>query len=136
MKIEAQVKLLSRTDGLKGVADLTFDKSFVVKGIFICEGDKGPFISFPSSKIGNEYKQDCFPITAECREQITKAVLDGYQQKLSSAHQKKEQNHGKTEYSKTSAGKNKAHSAAPAQENSPAPQEQEAGENVGMTMGM
>lgn len=135
MKIDAQVKLLNRNDGLKGVADLTFDKAFVVKGIFIREGDKGPFISFPSSKIGNEYKQDCFPITAECREQVTKAILDAYQHKLS-AGQDKEQNKGKSEQSKTAASKSKTQTASQSQEASTAPKEQELGENAGISIRM
>jgi len=135
MKIEAQVKLLNKNDGLKGVADLTFDKSFVVKGIFIREGDKGPFISFPRSKIGNEYKQNCFPITAECREQIIESVLDAYQQKLS-AGQGKEQNKGKSEQSKTAVSKSKTQTASQSQEASSAPKEQESGENAGISMGM
>jgi len=135
MKIEAQVKLLERNDGLKGVADLTFDKSFVVKGIFIREGDKGLFVSFPSSKIGNEYKPNCLPITAECREQVTGAILDAYQQKLS-AVQNKEQNHGETEQSKSTKGKTQAKSSSPSQKASPAQGTQEAGESPGMSMGM
>ena len=82
MNIKANVKVLNNNTTLKGVADLVFDNEFVVKGVRIIEGEKGLFVSMPSHKVGNEYKQDCFPITAECRDILNKSVLAAFEQKL------------------------------------------------------
>ena len=40
----------------------------------------GIFVSMPSRKTENGYKEICFPVTKEFREQLHKAVLDSYQQ--------------------------------------------------------
>jgi len=74
---------MTNNDGsLKGVADIVFDDIFVVKGIRIMEGEKGLFVSMPSRKVGNEYKQDCFPITADFREKLNNTILEAYNNKL------------------------------------------------------
>ena len=36
----------------------------------------------PSYKVGNEYKDICFPITQECRKQLNDAVIGAYEQAL------------------------------------------------------
>ncbi len=82
MKIEAQVRLIQNGDKLKGTADIVFDNEFVVKGVRILKGEKGLFWSMPSRKVGDEYKQECFPITAECREHLNQAVMGAYEAKL------------------------------------------------------
>lgn len=37
----------------------------------------------PSYKVGNEYKDICFPITQECRKQLHEAVIGAYEQAIS-----------------------------------------------------
>ena len=64
---------------LKGVASITIDDCFVVKGIKIVNGKNGLFISMPNQKSANgEYKDIAFPISAETREQITNAIMEEY----------------------------------------------------------
>jgi stage V sporulation protein G len=65
-------------DSLKAFASITIDDEFVVTGIAVREGKNGLFISMPSRKHGSEYKDICFPITKEAREQITQAVLSKF----------------------------------------------------------
>jgi stage V sporulation protein G len=62
-------------DNLKAFASVTLDDEFVVTGIAVREGRNGLFVSMPSRKVGNEYKDICYPITKNLREQITEAVL-------------------------------------------------------------
>jgi stage V sporulation protein G len=44
---------------------------------------KGLFVAMPSYKAGNgEYKDICFPVTKEFREQLNQAVIGAYNQAL------------------------------------------------------
>ena len=81
MKITAvSIKKMNK-DNFKGFADVTFDDCFVVKGIRILDGKNGLFVAMPSeySEKDDEYYDRCFPITKEFREELTDAILDGYE---------------------------------------------------------
>ena len=81
MKITAvSIKKMDK-DNFRGFADVTFDDCFVVKGIRIMDGKKGLFVAMPSeySEKDDEYYDRCFPITKEFREELTDAILDGYE---------------------------------------------------------
>ena len=45
-------------------------------------GERGLFVSMPSRKTTEGYKEVCFPVTAEFREQLHNVVLSSYQQAL------------------------------------------------------
>ena len=77
MKIEARVTKWE-SGKTKGFATITMDDCFVVSGLKIVEGQNGLFVSMPSQKKKEEYKDVCYPITKEFREQITKVVLDKF----------------------------------------------------------
>lgn len=78
MKIEAKV-FKSDKSWLQGMASITIDNCFVVKGIKIINGKNGLFISMPNYKTANgEYKDICFPTNAETRELITNAIMEEY----------------------------------------------------------
>lgn len=62
----------------KAVAQITINNEFAIKGIKVYEGEKGLFVSMPSRKIGSEYQDVVFPITAEARAQLNNAVLETY----------------------------------------------------------
>ncbi len=64
---------------LLGFADIVFEKSFVVKGIRLWEGDKGLNIGMPSQKKDDEWFDIAYPITKELREDILDAVVDEYE---------------------------------------------------------
>ena len=82
MDYKANVTLMTKPGSLKGVASVSINEEFVVKGLRIYEGDNGPFVSMPSRKVGENYEDICFPITAEGREALHSAVLEAYEQKL------------------------------------------------------
>ena len=66
----------------KATASVNINGCFAVRGIKIMESSKGLFVSMPSYKVGNDYKDICFPITPECRKQLNDAVLGAYEQAL------------------------------------------------------
>lgn len=64
---------------LRAIASITIDGVFVVKGLRIIEGKNGIFVAMPSRQVSEgKYEDIAFPITAEAREMVIKAVLDEY----------------------------------------------------------
>ncbi|MEY8326009.1 SpoVG family protein [Lachnospiraceae bacterium 54-11] len=72
--------------GTRAYASATIDGCFAVRGIKVVEGGRdGLFVSMPSRKTVDGYKEVCFPVTAEFRSQLHNAVMDAYQQALTMA---------------------------------------------------
>ncbi|AMD94975.1 septation regulator SpoVG [Leptotrichia sp. oral taxon 847] len=66
-------------DRLKAHVDITFEDSFVIHGLKIIDGQNGLFIAMPSRKMPNgEFKDIVHPITPELRQEITKVILDKF----------------------------------------------------------
>lgn len=73
----------SRGDGAqKATATVNINGQFAIRGLKIMEGTKGIFVSMPSYKAGNEYKDICFPCTKESRADFDRVVLAAYEQKM------------------------------------------------------
>lgn len=78
MNIKAKV-YKSNVSWIEAIANITIDNSFVVKGIQVLNGRNGLFVAMPSRKNKNgDYKDICFPITKEAREQIINAIMEEY----------------------------------------------------------
>ncbi|MFR5632772.1 MAG: SpoVG family protein [Monoglobales bacterium] len=76
----------SSQGGTRAYASATIDGCFAVRGIKVVEGGKdGLFVSMPSRKAQDGYKEVCFPVTAEFREQLYSGVLNAYHQALTMA---------------------------------------------------
>lgn len=72
--------------GTRAYASATIDGCFAVRGIKVVEGGRdGLFVSMPIRKTQDGYKEVCFPVTAEFREQLHGAVLDAYHQAIAMA---------------------------------------------------
>lgn len=68
---------------LKAFANVTFDNSFVVRGLKIIEGSNGLFISMPSRKAKDgTYRDIAHPINNEMRKKIEEAVISEYKKKF------------------------------------------------------
>ena len=66
---------------LKAYADITFDESFVVHGSKIIDGQNGLFVAMPSRRMPNgEFKDIVHPIKPELRAEITKVILEKFEQ--------------------------------------------------------
>lgn len=82
MELKANVNLYTKPGNLKGFASLSINDALVIRNLSVRESENGLFVSMPSQKVGGEYKDICYPITKELREEINKVVLDAYQQEL------------------------------------------------------
>ncbi len=68
---------------LKGFANVTFDNSFVVRGMKIIQGNTGYFVAMPSRKRSNGTHQDiAHPVNSEMRKIIEEMVLEAYEKEL------------------------------------------------------
>lgn len=82
MDIKVKIHTL-RTEGSRlADASVTLDDCFAVKGVKVMNGSKGPFVSMPSYKSGEQYRDVCFPCTKEFKQEFDRAVLDAYQLQL------------------------------------------------------
>ncbi len=83
MNIKATVYVNEGDSKIKASANITIEECFVVKGIRIIEGSNGLFTAMPSKKgVNGDYKDICFPITAEARQIINDEILRAYYEKL------------------------------------------------------
>jgi len=83
--IDAKINMIyppSAEGGIRAYASATIGQCLAIRGIRVMEGREGLFISMPSRKSGNEYKEVCFPVTKEFREQLHSSILDAYQQAI------------------------------------------------------
>lgn len=67
-------------NGILANVSVTFGGVFVVTGIKVIDGKKGAFVSMPQYKYKGEWKDSCFPITGEFREELSEAVLEAYEE--------------------------------------------------------
>ena len=97
--IDFQVRIHSirPNDTIKGMASVNINGAFAIRGVKIVEGSNGLFVSMPSYKSGNEYKDICFPITQECREQLNRAVIGAYEQAVTQGQNSVAKHHGQQE---------------------------------------
>ena len=69
--------------GILANASVTFGGVFVVTGLKVIDGKKGAFVSMPQYKSKDgEWKDSCFPITGEFREELSDAVLEAYEDEV------------------------------------------------------
>ena len=80
MDIKARVTKVNygSSPNLKAMVSLTLDDCFVVRDIKLIEGKNGLFMSMPNKKVGEDYKDICFPIKSETRQQIIDTIINEY----------------------------------------------------------
>lgn len=62
-------------------ASVNIGDIFAVNGIRVMDGEKGIFVAMPSAKDRNgEYRDVCFPVIKELRQEINRVVLEAYEQ--------------------------------------------------------
>lgn len=89
MKVNAKItKLIDKPESsIKAFASVTLDGYFAVHGIKVCEGEKGLFVSMPSTSYTSngetKYRDTFHPITKGAREALNQEVLDKYEAALS-----------------------------------------------------
>ncbi len=94
MKVNATInRLIDKPDSsVKAIASASFDGYYAVHGIKVCEGEKGLFISMPSTSYTNangekKYQDTFHPITKGAREVLHSAVIRAYKLAISQSQQ-------------------------------------------------
>ena len=85
---DVRIHSIKPNESIKGTASVNINGAFAIRGVKIIEGSNGLFVSMPSYKVGNEYKDICFPITQECRKQ-----LNAYEQALTQSQSSMAKHH-------------------------------------------
>lgn len=76
---KVKIKKLNNPESkIKAYAAVTFDDSFVVTDMRVCESENGLFVAMPNKLLGQKYKDIAFPCTAEFRNIISETVLAEY----------------------------------------------------------
>ena len=88
MRIDVRTKALEETtNGVRGVATVTFGNSFAVRNISIVESKAGNlFMSMPSYKMKTvdengkpQFKDIAYPVTKAFREKLQEKILQSYE---------------------------------------------------------
>jgi len=92
MKIDVKIGSIRPDGNVRAYASVNLNDCFAIRNVKIVDSTKGLFIAMPSYKAGNgEYKDICFPVTKEFREQLNQAVVDAYQQALTQSQTRRRQ---------------------------------------------
>ena len=92
-KLDMSVKVYPTQDSrnLLATATVTLGGCFAIRGIRILDSEKGAFVSMPQRKTAQgEYKDICFPTTAEMRKELHSAVLGEYQRTMEQSYSRAE----------------------------------------------
>lgn len=91
MEMEVKIHSLSTSGNVLANASVTLNGCFAVRGIKVINGENGPFVSMPSYKGRDGYKDVCFPCTKEFHQQFNDTVVAAYRQELSQLPQRQQE---------------------------------------------
>ena len=94
MEMDVRIHSLSTSGNVLANASVTLNGCFAIRGVKVIGGENGPFVSMPSYKGRDGYKDVCFPCTKEFRQQFQQTVLDAYQQTLDQIPQRRQESGG------------------------------------------
>lgn len=88
MKITAEVSRIfeDRSDMLKAATNIILEDDkdrIIIKNVRIIEGKNGLFMSLPARRnVKNEFKEICYPLSADLRKRMSDAVITAYKEAL------------------------------------------------------
>ena len=83
LPLDVRVRPIAPMGNLLAFANVTIGGCFKIDGFRICSGEKGLYVNMPSTQDKNgNWKDVCWPVTAEFRKQLNDALLDGYGQAI------------------------------------------------------
>ena len=85
MEVHVKIYRPSVKDPILADASVNLNGCFAIRGIQVREGKNGPFVSMPSRQVRGEYRDICFPCTAEFKQAFDQAVLSAYHMELHQA---------------------------------------------------
>ncbi|UWG97462.1 SpoVG family protein [Dehalobacter sp. DCM] len=92
MKVDVKIGSIRPEGNIKAYASINLNDCFAIRNVKVVDSSKGLFIAMLSYKSGNgEYKDICFPVTKEFREQLNNAVIDAYHQALTQSQSQNQQ---------------------------------------------
>lgn len=94
MQVDVKIHALHASGSVLADASVNLNGCFAIRGVKVVQGSSGPFVSMPSYKGKDGYKDICFPCTKEFRQQFQQAVLDAYQQTLDQIPQRRQESGG------------------------------------------
>lgn len=88
MKVDVKIGSIRPEGNVRAYASVNLNDCFAIRNVKVVDSSKGLFIAMPSYKAGNgEYKDICFPVTKEFREELNNAVIAAYHQALMQSQQ-------------------------------------------------
>ena len=121
MKLDVRVRPIAPMGNLLAFANVTIGGCFKIDGFRICSSEKGLYVNMPATQDkGGNWKDVCWPVTAEFRKQLNDALIDGYGQAIENLQATFEATKGAAEKPsltgalKENAGKVKEQPAKPA----------------------
>lgn len=96
MKVDVKIGSIRPEGNIRAYASINLNDCFAVRNVKIVDSSKGLFVAMPSYKVENDYRDICFPITKEFREQINQAVTNAYHQALTQSQSSNQQKAGET----------------------------------------
>lgn len=83
MKVDVKIGSIRPEGNIRAIASVNLNDCFAIRNVKVMDSSKGLFVAMPSYKAGNgEYKDICFPVTKEFRQQLNDAVINAYHQAL------------------------------------------------------
>ena len=90
-QVDVKIYALRTSGPVLANASVDLNGCFAVRGVKVMNGSSGPFVSMPSYKAGDEYRDVCFPCTKEFKQEFDQTVLNAYQQELSMLQQRQQE---------------------------------------------
>lgn len=81
-QVDVKIHTIRANGPVLADATVNLNGCFAIRGVKVVNGSNGPFVSMPSYKGRDGYKDICFPCTKEFHQQFHQAVLDAYQHSL------------------------------------------------------
>ena len=94
MQVDVKIHALHASGPVLADASVNLNGCFAIRGVKVVDGSNGPFVSMPSYKGRDGYKDICFPCTKEFHQQFHQAVLGAYQQALTQLPQRQQEQEG------------------------------------------
>lgn len=80
--VKVRIHSIKPEGSMRAQCSLELGGCFAVRGVRLMDGANGHFLSMPSYKSGDGYKDLCFPVTKEFREKLLDTVVQEYEQAL------------------------------------------------------
>lgn len=87
MHYDVKIHSLRPEGSCRAIASVNLNNCFAIKGIKIMESSNGLFVSMPCYHTSNGgYRDVCFPITKNARNEFNTAVLNAYKQTIAQTY--------------------------------------------------